>query len=238
MHQSSNEGTPKIQTMNIEAHQQPTTFYLIRHGETEWNRIGRWQGHADVPLSALGREQAHALAQRLQTERFTVDHIYASDLSRAFETAQIVARRLRLPIEQLPDLREIHLGSWSGLTRDEIMQRFPGALVTFHYAPDGETRDIFGQRISSAIAHLAKQHPGERLMLVTHGGVIRTFLLHIYEAQGQLHAYVPPITNTSITEIQFQHGSWHVQRVSDGAHLGSDLAQDVMAPRNESMLPQ
>jgi probable phosphoglycerate mutase len=214
------------------------TFYLVRHGETEWNRNGRWQGHADVPLSAFGCQQAQVLAQRLASERFSVDHLYASDLSRAFETAQIVARQLHMPVQLLPELREIHLGSWSGLTRDQIMQRFPGALVTFHYAPDGETRDLFRERVSDAVMRLALRHRGERLMVVTHGGVIRTLLLHLYAIQGQPDAYVPPITNTSITEIHVEHGNWQIRRISDGAHLGGEVAQDVMAPRNESMLPR
>jgi probable phosphoglycerate mutase len=225
--------------MHIEtSHHKATTFFLIRHGETEWNRDGRWQGHADVPLSMRGREQAQALAQRLADERIAVDYIYASDLSRASETAQIVARKLGMPVHTLPDLRELHLGSWSGLTRSQIMQRFPGALVTFHHAHDGETRTVFGDRVSNAVATLAQQHPGQRLMLVTHGGVIRTLLLRLYERHGQPHAHVPPITNTSITELSVQAGSWRVLHISDGAHLGSEIAQDVMAPRNESMLPQ
>lgn len=224
--------------MNRKTNYQPITLYLIRHGETEWNRIGRWQGHADVPLSELGREQAHVLAKRLERERVAVDHIYASDLSRAYETAHIIARPLRLPVEQIPNLREIHLGSWSGLTRDEIRQRFPGALVEYHHAADGETRAAFSRRVSGAITQLAQQHPGQRLMIVTHGGVIRTLLLHVYETLGAPHATIPAIANTSITEVWLEQGRWQIKRISDGAHLGSDLAQDVMAPRNESMLPE
>src|SRR5688572_30474192 len=102
-----------------------TTILLIRHGETEWNRNGRWQGHADIPLSQAGREQAQALAQRLVSEGAFFDHLYASDLCRAFETAQVVGRALNIPVHPFSPLREINVGSWSGLTRAEIIERFP-----------------------------------------------------------------------------------------------------------------
>jgi probable phosphoglycerate mutase len=216
----------------------PTTFFLIRHGETEWNHIGRWQGLADVPLSAVGRAQAEALAKRLAGERFTVDHVYSSDLSRAWETAQIVARQLHLAVQPLPALREIDVGAWSGLTRAQIVEQFPGAFTEHHSAPDGEGREAFWQRVTGAVLPLAEQHAGQRLMLVTHGGVIRALLGRIYEWRGEPTTHVPPITNTSITEVHLLDAQWHVERVSDGAHLGDELAQDVMAPRNESMLLQ
>lgn len=215
----------------------PTTFYLIRHGETEWNRAGRWQGMADVPLSALGRAQADALAQRLADERFIVDHTYSSDLLRAWDTAQIAAQRLGLAVQPLPTLREIDVGAWSGLTRSEIVERWPGAFVTLHSAPDGEGRDAFWQRVADTVLQLAEQHNGERVLLVTHGGVIRALLGQICAWQNEPDVHIPPIGNTSLTEVQLHDGRWHIERISDGAHLGSDLVQDVMAPRNESMLP-
>ncbi len=216
----------------------PTTFFLIRHGETEWNHSGRWQGLADVPLSPVGRAQAEVLAERLADEHFSVDHVYSSDLSRAWETAQVVAQRLHLAVQPLPALREIDVGAWSGLTRAQIVEQFPGAFTEHHSAPDGEAREAFWQRVTHAIYDLAERHAGQRLMLVTHGGVIRALLGRIYEWRGEPTMHVPPITNTSITALHLLHGQWHVERVSDGAHLGSELAQDVMAPRNESMLPQ
>ena len=122
----------------------PTTFFLIRHGKTEWNHIGRWQGLADVPLSPVGRAQAEALAKRFADERFSVHQVYSSDLSRAWETAQIVARQLHLAVQPLPALREIDVGAWSGLTRAQIVEQFPGAFTEHHSAPDGEAAKRFG----------------------------------------------------------------------------------------------
>ena len=103
-----------------------TTILLARHGETEWNREGRWQGWADPPLNDAGRAQARTLAEELRTIPF--DAVYASDLRRARETAVIVAAPHAVPVLTDAGLREIDVGSWSGLTRREIEERFPDGL--------------------------------------------------------------------------------------------------------------
>src|ERR1700712_4846322 len=100
-----------------------TTFYLIRHGETEWNLNGRWQGHADVPLNAVGRAQAQRLAEHLRAKKMHFDALYSSDLQRAWETASAVGAALGLTPQPLPALREIDVGSWSGLTGSEVIAR-------------------------------------------------------------------------------------------------------------------
>src|SRR5262245_65615545 len=100
-----------------------TELLLTRHGETDWNREHRVQGHTDVPLNENGREQARALAERLVDVPLAA--IYASDLARARETAEIVARRLGLGVVLDPGLREKNFGSWEGLTDVEIAERFP-----------------------------------------------------------------------------------------------------------------
>ena len=102
-----------------------TTLLLARHGETEWNREGRWQGWADPPLNETGREQARALREQLRETPF--DAVYSSDLRRAHETAEIVAAPHGVPVIADEGLREIDVGSWSGLTRAEQEARFPGA---------------------------------------------------------------------------------------------------------------
>ena len=182
-----------------------TTIYLIRHGETEWNRSGRWQGHADVPLSDAGLRQAATLAQRLVAERVRFDQIYASDLSRAMQTAEAVARALDVPVQPFPRLREIDVGSWSGLTRAEITARFPGAFETTYHAPDGETPDLFALRVGGALTELAERHPGETLAIVTHGGTIRAMLRHVL-GQATEHT-IPFIGNTSLTEVELARGA-------------------------------
>jgi broad specificity phosphatase PhoE len=190
-----------------------TIFYLIRHGETEWNRSGRWQGHADVPLSDEGRTQAAQLARRMRTEGLQLDRIYASDLARALDTAQPIAEAFDLTIHPLPALREINVGSWSGMTRDEIQARYPGALKTVFHPPDGESREDFIARVSRALMQLAEKHPDERLAVVTHGGSIRGMIQFLYMLQGQDHA-PPSISNTSITEVRHDEHGWQVVRRS------------------------
>lgn len=211
-----------------------TTIFLIRHGETEWNRNGRWQGHADIPLSQAGREQAQALARRLLSEGAFFDHLYASDLSRAFETAQVVGRALEMPVQPFPALREIHVGSWSGLTRAEIIERFPGAFTDFFHSQDGEAMDAFNRRVGEGVLELARRHPGERLAIVTHGGTIRGIIRYLYARQGLADPPSVHLGNTSITEVHFDGAGWQLVRQNDLAHLVGDQAPDMLAPENES----
>lgn len=211
-----------------------TTIFLIRHGETDWNRSGRWQGHADIPLSQVGREQARALAQRLLGEGAFFDHLYASDLCRAFETAQLVGQALNIPVQPFPALREIHVGSWSGLTKAEIIERFPGAFSDFFHSHDGESLDVFDRRVGEGVLELARRHPGERLALVTHGGTIRGILRYLYTQQGSGEPPSVHLGNTSITEIYFDGVGWQLVRQNDLAHLTGEQAPDMLAPENES----
>jgi probable phosphoglycerate mutase len=158
-----------------------TELILARHGETDWNRENRFQGHADPPLNALGRRQSAELAEALAGE--TIAHVYTSPLRRAAETAEIVARRLALELETLEPLREIDVGAWSGLTRDEVAARFPEAYARWldrapHGFEDGETYDQLAARVLPAIRSLAGRHPSETLLVVTHGGPSRVVQAH------------------------------------------------------------
>lgn len=138
-----------------------TTIILARHGETEWNREGRFQGHADPSLNDLGRDQAAALAESLSDE--PLDAVYTSDLRRASETAEIVGARVRVPVERETGLREIDVGSWQGLTRTEIGGR----------EWDGESYDEHRTRVLEALTAIASRHPGGRVLVVSHGGTLR-----------------------------------------------------------------
>jgi broad specificity phosphatase PhoE len=200
-----------------------TTLIFIRHGETEWNRSGRWQGHADVPLSDEGREQAQRLAARLKREGPTFDGLYASDLGRALETAQIVAQELGLEVHPLVELREIHVGAWSGLTSDEIRTRFPEEWEQaergrdFRRGGHGESLADFRARIVHAVERLVETHPDQRLLVATHGGAVRAVLYYISELTD--HGEVTRIENTSLTEVVFEDGAPRVVRANDIAHL-------------------
>jgi probable phosphoglycerate mutase len=150
-----------------------TTLLLARHGQTDWNRDGRFQGHADPPLNAQGREQARALANELEKEPLTA--VYSSDLRRAYETARFVAVRKGLEVRVDPQLRERDVGHWSGLTRAEIEERFPEELRLWHEGAVacGETREALAERVVAAARRIAAAHSGERVLVVTHGGALR-----------------------------------------------------------------
>jgi broad specificity phosphatase PhoE len=138
-----------------------TTLLLVRHGETDWNAEGRLQGHTDRPLNDHGRRQANELAERLADEG--ADAIYASDLARARETAEIVGTRLGLPVVIDADLREKNWGSWEGLTGDERV----------HVEQDGESTEAHRDRVMRAVRRIVERHPGQRVVVVTHGGSLR-----------------------------------------------------------------
>ena len=139
-----------------------TTLLLVRHGETDWNAERRWQGHADVPLNARGLEQARALGERLSAE--PVDAIYSSDLSRARDTAAVVGKRLGVAVVLDADLREIDVGPIEGLTAEEA-RGFDGW--------QGEPKEAHAARVLRAVHSIAERHPGERVLVVTHGGSLR-----------------------------------------------------------------
>jgi 2,3-bisphosphoglycerate-dependent phosphoglycerate mutase len=137
------------------------TLMLVRHGETDWNADGRLQGQTDRPLSEFGRRQARQLAEELADDE--LEAIYASDLSRARETAEIVGERLGLAVALDADLREKDWGTWEGLTSVERDR------VEFV----GETTEAHQERVLHALRRIAEQHPGGRVLVVTHGGSMR-----------------------------------------------------------------
>jgi probable phosphoglycerate mutase len=152
-----------------------TQLLLARHGETDWNRDRRFQGHADPPLNDAGREQARALAEELAGER--IDFVYTSDLVRARETAEIVAARFDADVLLLRELREIDVGEWEGLTWPEIEERYPEGARSWRERgygwESGESYEQLGERVVAALTRIAADHPEERVLVVGHGGTIR-----------------------------------------------------------------
>ena len=142
---------------------------IVRHGQSEWNAAGRWQGQEDPPLTDLGRQQALAAAAAIGS----VDLVVASDLERAAETALIIAESIGVgPVLIDVDLRERHAGEWQGRTKDEIEQEWPGWLDAGRRPPGFEERDPFTERITAALERIAVQHTGADVLVVSHGGVI------------------------------------------------------------------
>ena len=153
-----------------------TEIIIIRHGETEWNQTGRFQGQSDVPLSAQGRAQAAALGRNLVAEH--VDAVYASDLSRAMETAAPLADRYGLDVIPDPLLRELHFGRWEGRFFNEINEETPDMMKMFYRnpeevnIPESEPFADFQRRVSRRVREIAAAHRHERVVLVSHGAAV------------------------------------------------------------------
>jgi probable phosphoglycerate mutase len=222
-----------------------TTFYVIRHGETDWNLNGRWQGHADVPLNEVGRAQAQRLAARLRAEGAHFDALLSSDLLRAWETAGAVGAALGMTPQPLVALREIDVGNWSGLTGAEVLARDGETYERIRSGEDlprggvGERFLDLYTRVVAAVERLAAEQPGRTLALVTHGGAVRALLMHAARDKIGLNVHRIHIGNTSITVLIGGHAGWDVGAINDMAHLAADpQARDMMsAPPDDAERP-
>ncbi|HEX7834900.1 MAG TPA: histidine phosphatase family protein [Pseudolysinimonas sp.] len=207
-----------------------TELYLVRHGETDWNRQHRIQGLTDIPLNATGRRQARA-AGRLLSRR-SWDGIYASPLSRATETASIIAGQTGLPAPHpVPALVERNYGEAEGLNFIEIDKRYPDRSEV----PGQESRADVIARVIPALRELAAVHPGESLIVVSHGGAIRAMLMAA-DPDGS-HGM---ITNGSVHSFRFEDDELRLIRFDDPIEIlstrrGGDLdAQNAVEAREES----
>jgi len=153
-----------------------TQLIVIRHGETAWNRERRLQGQLDVPLNETGAAQADALAGALGSE--PIDAVYSSDLTRTMQTAAPLARALGVPVREEPRLRERCYGTLEGMTYAEVAEKLPEEFAQWQarvpdFAPGGgESLRVFHDRAVEIALELVRRHPGERIALVTHGGVL------------------------------------------------------------------
>jgi uncharacterized phosphatase len=173
-----------------------TYLYLVRHGETDWNRARRIQGTTDIPLNAVGREQARATGRLLSGRQW--DEIVTSPLSRAAETARIIAEELGLPEPTPMDaLVERNYGEAEGLTGEELLARFPGET-----AVDGrEERSAVAERVLPALVNLAEKGSDRSIIVVSHGGVIRTVLKEVGPSHGPHHTEAIP--NGSVHSFRY-----------------------------------
>jgi len=151
-----------------------TLILLARHGETDWNRERRVQGHTDVPLNSAGRRQAQDLAEVLSGD--AIDSVYSSDLRRASATAGVVADPRGLEVVLLTDLRERNFGTWEGLTDDEARRRYPEETSDPRTWGDGETQVEMAARVLEAVRLIGSRHSGEVVLVVSHGGPLRAVL--------------------------------------------------------------
>ncbi len=186
-----------------------TTILLARHGETDWNRENRFQGHANPPLNETGRAQAAELAAALAAEPLAA--VYSSPLRRAFETAQILAAPHGLKPVPVDALREVDVGSWEGLTRAEIEERFPEQFARWlDYEAgweDGESYEEMSRRVIAGLLDLAAAHEGERILAVSHGGPVRAaYALADGITHSEARRRGPVVANAFVAEFAVEAG--------------------------------
>jgi len=199
-----------------------TKIFLVRHGETAWNNQLRYQGHSDIPLSEKGRAQARALSHKLAGETFNA--FYASDLTRARETAEIIAQPHGLPVITKSQLRETKFGAWEGLKYSEIMERYPEVLASWTTdplstrIPDGESLRDVAERVMAGLAEIIENHPEERVVIAAHGGTIRIILASILHMDLNQYWRLRQ-DNTALNIVDFYNEKAIVSLVNDVSHL-------------------
>ncbi len=218
-------------------------FILIRHGESVWNAERRIQGSQDVALSPRGRRQTDLLVQRLQAHvTRPVGAICTSPLQRAAETADRIASVLHVPVILEPDLREMSLGAWEGMTVAQIQATLPGSYerwladpVAFA-PPGGEALPVFGRRVERALERMRQAHSGADLVIVSHGGVIKA-LLCLASGLDIRYLFRLKQDNTAVSQVELDGQVGRVLLMNDTCHLngtGGTLAdRDVLADSAE-----
>ena len=203
-----------------------TRLCLVRHGETAWNAEGRVQGQLDIPLSEVGLAQAAAVAAVLSSESFSA--IYSSDLVRVLETARPAAERLAIEIRRDPRLRERHYGIFQGVTYAECRDRLPEDYARFK-AKDldydfgsGESLRAFNERSLACLGEIAARHPGEAVLVFTHGGVLEMAYRHA-EARGLSSPRDFEIPNAGLNWIE-AGSEWKVLSWAQLEHLAAKQA--------------
>ncbi|HEX5137483.1 MAG TPA: histidine phosphatase family protein [Planctomycetota bacterium] len=200
----------------------PALLLLARHGETDWNRERKVQGHTDIPLNEEGRRQAQRLAVRVKG--FAIDALLASDLARASETARIVGDALGMAPVLSPAWREIGLGALEGIDAPGAHKDF-GELVTAAARQPGplaagaETFRAFEARILEGYGALARAHAGKTVLVVSHGGTLKTLIAHLVGLPAERIERLSLRANTGLSVIDFRHDRPQLALLNDARHL-------------------
>jgi alpha-ribazole phosphatase len=217
-----------------------TKIILVRHGQTAWNMDGRFMGQLNIPLDETGLRQAELVAQRLR--RLRPDAMYASDLRRAWQTAEAIQRAMSADgsagavpdITPEPRLREMAFGDWQGLTYAEIQTRDPEGVKAWESdlgsfcPPGGESLGQMANRIELALRDILKRHPDQTVLVVAHGGSLQT-LITLATGQTADKMWQFPLKNTSISEIEFYPNEGLITLLNDTCHLNGLAEQRVEA---------
>ncbi len=197
-------------------------LYLIRHGETEWNKVKRWQGWTDIELSEKGFEQARLLGERFKN--FDIDEIYASPLKRAYETARPFAEAKGMEIKTEECFKEINFGEWEGHTTTELSEKYGTDFDEF--LKDPENMPLAGEgsfanvekRIAEGLEKILEGKNGKSIAIVSHGGIIRIMIKYLLKIDGSWFNQTW-IDNTSISLVEIHKKANVLRILNDSTHL-------------------
>jgi broad specificity phosphatase PhoE len=193
----------------------PTTFFFVRHGESEANAAHRFSGRQDSPLTARGRQQAEIVANALEAVPF--DRIVATPLARSLDTALVIGRRRRMPVDVMGDLIEIDVGDRAGATFDEVRGLPDWKDDGFVAWPNGEKLEGVVERGLRALRRIHRESEGGTVLVIGHGGVTRILVSHFLGILPKLDR--SPATNTNVTVIVTDGESGRVERLFENAHI-------------------
>ena len=209
-----------------------TKVIFIRHGQTEWNVTGRYQGQSDVKLTEEGKKQAEKLADNFPVAK--VDAIYASDLCRAMVTAETIAKKFGLKVQAEPAFRELSFGDWEGLTYQQIVDKWEDAMANFLQHPDileipgGESFPAVQQRAMKRLNELIEKHDGQTIVVVAHGAVLRTMLTAALHMPVQYLWSIRQF-NTAVNIVRYDaDANPTVELLNSTAHLGNEVQRGII----------
>ncbi|MBT2570807.1 histidine phosphatase family protein [Planococcus sp. ISL-110] len=193
-----------------------TIVCLIRHGETDWNAQGKIQGKTDIPLNVAGTQQAMQCGAYLTAADW--DLIITSPLQRARRTAEIINATLELPLVEMEEFAEKHFGDAEGLTYEERALTFPDRLY-----PNQEDNGLFAERLANGLKIINDRYPDQRVLLVSHGGVINAILGEL--SDGEIGSGKTRLLNACLSHIQFDQSNWIIQNYNQVSHLVPSLSE-------------
>lgn len=199
-----------------------TRIYLIRHGETEYNAVKRFQGSLDIPLNEQGIAQSIALAEYLQNISF--DAIYVSDLQRTKQTAAPLAAQKSLELNIVPELREISYGEWEGMLLADIAEKYPAEMALWREStdklqiPGGESFKAAANRAMMALTWIAEKNAGKTIAVITHGGIVRALISEILNCSFHSTWDIRQ-DNCAVNILEFSQNKFYINLLNYNAFL-------------------
>ncbi|CEI72889.1 MULTISPECIES: histidine phosphatase family protein [Romboutsia] len=198
------------------------TFYIVRHGQTNWNILGKTQGHGNSDLTAKGEEQAICLGEALK--EYPIDYIYSSDLGRALQTANLIGEKIGVKVKETPALREMGFGVWEGLLIDEIKKDYLETYNTWRNEPHlvniegGETLHLIKDRLEVFIKELNEKYNDKHILLVSHSVTVRVLLLSFLNS-GMENIYRIKQDNTALNIVEYRDYGPVIIKMNDTNHI-------------------